>query len=88
MRIVTNNQPRPIISWYELTEKEKQEFDYLEQDNTGTFFRYKGETYALCDFMRTDNLGDWEGVYWFTAFSGLVVKLTNSGYVIVGYIYQ
>jgi hypothetical protein len=30
MKIVTNNQPRDILTWYDLTSEEQKEFDYLE----------------------------------------------------------
>lgn len=31
MKIKTNNQPRDILSWYDLTPAEQKEFDYLEE---------------------------------------------------------
>ena len=40
MKIKTNNQPRDILSWYDLTPAERKEFDYLEEGD-GSFFRYK-----------------------------------------------
>lgn len=48
--IKTNNRPRPIIYGYELTEKEAAEFDYLDDIEIHTFFRYKGELYDLSQF--------------------------------------
>lgn len=53
MEIVTNNQPRDILSWYDLTPVEQKEFDYLPEGE-GSFFRYKGSLYDLGEFMRID----------------------------------
>jgi hypothetical protein len=45
-KIVTNNQFRPLIQAWELTEKERKEFDYLdwpaieEGTDSAEFFRY------------------------------------------------
>lgn len=57
-RFVTNNVPRPLIDAYELNEKERKEFDYLNWDkiengeDSATFFRYKGDLYDLGEFSR------------------------------------
>ena len=53
MKIKTNNQPRDILTWYDLTPAEQNEFDYLEEGE-GSFFRYKGWVYDLGEFMRID----------------------------------
>lgn len=46
MKIVTNNQHRPILFWWDLTEKERQKFDYLDSATATSqeFVRYKGGT--------------------------------------------
>ena len=52
MKVITNNQARPVVYWYELTDKERQEFDYLEteqEQHDATFVRYRGEVYHLED---------------------------------------
>lgn len=51
MQIITNNQPRNLISWYDLTEKERADFDYIE-DGEFNGFRYKGNIYDLGEFVR------------------------------------
>lgn len=51
MQITTNNQPRNLISWYDLTEKEQADFDYIE-DGQFNGFRYKGQAYDLGEFVR------------------------------------
>jgi hypothetical protein len=46
--VITNHQPRLLLSWYELTAGEQAEFDYLDPEDTGReFFRYKGNIYDL-----------------------------------------
>lgn len=87
MQIITNNQPRPIISWYELTEKEKQAFDYLTEEDVSysSFFRYKGWVYYLSDFMRSGTPHGWHGSYGQSFFDAILVKLVDNETVIVGH---
>lgn len=51
MNIVTTDYKyRPLLSWYELTDRErKQNIDYADE---GYFIRYKGDILSLGDFMR------------------------------------
>lgn len=54
MQIKTNHAARPILYWYELTEAERAELDYLDteeaqQDFQG--FRYRGNIYDLREFQ-------------------------------------
>lgn len=76
MKIITNNQPRDILSWYDLTPAEQKEFEYLE-DGDGSFFRYKNCVYDLGEAMRIENIGQWQGSYSETAFSGVLVRYTS-----------
>lgn len=103
MQIKTNNTPRLLLSWYELTEKEKQEFDYLtddtpEEDICNEFFRYKGNVYDLSEFMRIDQTiaphcqrEGWEAWHGYSSdsfFSGILVRYTEDcDRVIVGRYY-
>lgn len=58
MKIVTNNVLRDIIDAWELTAKEREEFDYLDWDaiesgsDSASFFRYRGELYDIGEFSR------------------------------------
>lgn len=58
VEIVTNNVPRYVIEAYQLTEKERKEFDYLNWEaiergeDSAYFVRYRGELYSLSDFVR------------------------------------
>ena len=84
MKIVTNNQPRKVLTWYDLTPEEQKEFDYLEEGE-GSFFRYKDWVYDIGEFMRTEGVVDWQGYCTETAFSGVLVKISSDGdTVIVG----
>lgn len=92
--IQTNNQPRDILSWYDLTPAEQKEFDYLEEGE-GSFFRYKNQAYDLGEFMRIDaNIAPhpqrdgwekWHGYASDSYFSGVLVRYTSDyDQVIVG----
>ena len=88
MKIITNNVPRLTLDAFELTPKEREEFDYLDWaggDVDATFFRYKGQLYDLNEFMRQEG-GDfkaWDGAAPDSYFSGILIKLIDES-VIVG----
>lgn len=86
MQIVTNNQPRPILSWYELTKSEKTNFDYMTEDeaNDAGFFKYKGWVYCLGDFMRDGSPDGWHGHSAQSYFDAVLVKIVDCETVIVG----
>jgi hypothetical protein len=87
MKITTNNQYRDTLNAYDLTSKELESFDYLEEGE-GSFIRYKGRVWDLGEFMRTD-LKDWDGISSDTYFSGAVIKLSEDGEAVkVGYVYS
>lgn len=96
--IRTNNVPRPVINGWDLTEKEKKEFDYLdfsEEAGDGmsrSFFRYKGNVYDLGDCMAVESTNTlckgWDGYYGESYFSAVVVKYVNDYQdVIVGQVF-
>lgn len=96
MKIITNNIPRFTIDAYELSEKERKEFDYLNWEAIGkgedsaTFFRYKGQVYDLGEFMHVDypdgELKGWHGISSQSAFHAIIVKFPDNDMdsVIVG----
>jgi hypothetical protein len=85
MDIKTNHKPRPTVYGWELTDKERAEFDYLDDINGGSFFRYKGAVYDLGEFMRIDHVREclpetftgWHGYQSDTFFSGLLVRYSG-----------
>jgi len=60
--IKTNNQARDVLRSYDLTEKERAEFDYLDEEQIewASFFRCKGQVYDLGEFS-TIVPGDYKG---------------------------
>ena len=82
MKIVTNNQPRPLLDWWDLSEKEQAEFDWLEteeEQSSATFFRYKGQVYCLDEFTHTSTelFDDWDGLSSTSAFSAVLIKFVH-----------
>ena len=86
MKIKTNNQPRDILSWYDLTPEEQEEFGYLEGVE-GSFFRYKNQVHDLGEFMHIDaNIAphphregweNWHSYAPYRCFSGVLVRYTS-----------
>jgi hypothetical protein len=81
IKIITNHHRIPLVYWYELTEKERKEFDYLEtqeDQDSATFFRYRRNTYDMGEFERIDKNTEcfkgWDGKISDTFFSGILVK--------------
>ena len=76
MKIVTNNQHRPILFWWDLTEKERQKFYYLDsttEQESAQFVRYKGELYDLGEFTRATIPG-WDGAQAHSYFNGMLIR--------------
>lgn len=77
LTVVTNNQPRLLLSWDELTPKEQREFDYLEGEARydADFVRYRGRVYELGEFdIAGESLPAWEGAQADSYFSGILVR--------------
>jgi hypothetical protein len=61
--IRTNNVPRDFVDAWELSQKERAEFDYIDWQaiedgrDSATFFRYKGVLYDLGEFLRLHDNG-------------------------------
>ena len=83
--IKTNNHKIPLLSGYELNDKERTELYYIDDFNECTyqFFRYKDYIYDVLEFMTTssmpaDNLlRAWDGYRSDSFFSGIVIKYVN-----------
>ena len=82
MEIKTNNHAYPILSFYDLTDKELKEFDNWEEDKleSDSFIRYKGNIYSLREFIRY-NVEGYDGFCPRTAFSCILIKFIDSDYV-------
>lgn len=84
LTVVTNNVPREVLHWSDLTEEEQAYWSDLLSNTRGcTFFRYNGNCEFLGEFISIDKiltevhpeLKEWDGISSDTAFSGLVIKL-------------
>lgn len=83
--IKTNNVPRQLIFGYELSEKEKADFDYIEDIEAHDFLKYKGEIYDPSDFMYINpskeclpkGFEKWDGYVSDSFFSGILIKYCN-----------
>jgi len=86
MEIISNNKWRDFVYGYELPEKVKSEFDYMNNVDDGTFVLYKGEYYDLGDFLKVDDgyMGalskiDWHGIKSLGFFEALLISISNCG---------
>ena len=87
MTIKTNYRPRDIIHFWDLTEKEQKEFDYLDTEdrqNDAQFVRYRNWVYDLSDFEgSTRGLGapkefaGWDQYQSDSFFSGILIRYVN-----------
>lgn len=91
LEIITNNQPRDILSGLELPTKYRKEFEHLFEDefNEESFFIYKGQAYSIGEFMHTDSFPNWHGSLGDSYFSGVIIRIIDGGEaVIVGRYYS
>lgn len=92
--VKTNLLPRDTFPGDELTEQEKKEYDFLGDELDGhAFFRFKGQVYGLCDFVRTEEGGPlrtagWSGIAAQSAFHGVVISLDRIQRVVVGQVFS
>lgn len=91
LTIRTNNQPRPVIYWHELTAEQQKEFDF-DSASECTYVKYKRGIYCISEFMRVDDnspLKGWDGYESNSYFSGTLVKYCDdTDYVIMGEYYS
>ena len=81
LTITTNNIPRKVLSWYDLTAREQAEFDFDTKEEN-SYFRYKNWCYCLADFMTFDEyapieFAGWQGYHGDSFFSGVVIKFAD-----------
>lgn len=92
MKVITNKQPRELLTWRQLTPNEQKEFDYFDPSEIGEFFRYKGTVYDFQEFVRVDHSSIdkfWHGYSSDSYFSGILVHLCKDNEsVIVGRYYS
>ncbi len=85
LTIKTDYKWKNFLYGYELTEKEKTEFDWMnaEELDTGNFFRYHKRVYSVNEFM---NLGKespfpkpWHGYHGEGFFCGVLLEISEDG---------
>lgn len=79
LKIVTNNVPRDILTYFDLSEKERNQFDWDGADEH-RFIRYKGSVTPLENFLRFPEgtfPAGWQGAASDSYFSGLLIKFTE-----------
>lgn len=82
LKIVTNNHPRPLLTWIELTITERKEFDYIDVNDHDEvyhprFVRAYGNVYDIDDFEHinpSNPLKGWGGFISESFWDGIVVK--------------
>lgn len=77
-RIVTNNQWRNLVYGYELSPKERKEFDYIpeEEFDSHDFVRYRGWTYDINEFERS-NVKGWDGQHADSFYSAVLIRFSD-----------
>lgn len=85
MKVRTNNVPRYLVNWYDLTTKQKADLDWRDTEELQDAFSgfiFKGQVYDLSDFTVIDNVNypvkDWNGAFAQSAFHAVLVKLNPS----------
>lgn len=94
MKIITDSKPRYLLELHELTDKEREDFQYVNEDDPGgyRFFRYRGKVYDTNEFMRipyyceADHpLRKWQGYHAEGFYAGVVLRYADHGdQVVVG----
>ena len=87
MEIISNHKPRNLLYGYELTAKERAQFDYISTDEMDSheFMRYRGQVFDVSEFMAApDDLKPWQGIANDTYFSGTLLRFVDCDRVIVG----
>ena len=84
INIITNNHHHYFKYAHDVPSAVMSDFDWLdEEENMDGFIQYKGIWYHLSGFMKIDSNGydfdDWHGYIVDSAFSGVLIKLSDDG---------
>lgn len=79
--IRTNGRARPVLSWHDLTPRERKQFShYRGEDDGASYVRYRGAVYDLSDFPRAPpSLAPWDGALPDSAFSAVLARFIDNG---------
>ena len=103
VKVVTNNHEREMYYLYELSERDqktiKQDYNWMDAEalDSESFFKYCERWYSLSDFMSLHNkvynpnppdfMDGWDGYLSDSFFSGVLIKVLEDNYCIVGTFY-
>jgi hypothetical protein len=81
MTIKTNNIPRDVLAWFDLTRDERANFaHYRGEDDGAAYVRYGAWVYDLSDTPRApSDLSPWDGMAAETYFSGVLFRFVDDG---------
>jgi hypothetical protein len=81
VNIRTNHHPRDLVSWWDLPESVRSDFDYIDGESrfSPRLFCYRGEWYDSNQFFELPDHPDWRGLRWNgyqsdSYFSGTLVR--------------
>ena len=90
--IKCNYKPRQIKYGYEMPERFKSDFDYIEPEefDLHNFVEYKGQWHDLNEFIRLENGFNgnkyWHGSVALSAFNGVLIHICeDTDYVVMAY---
>jgi hypothetical protein len=84
MIITSNYHTRDLLSYNDLSEKQKEEFNWVLEENRSTgFFLYQGFAYHTSQFQRT-NIKNWDGIHCESLSTGIIAKMKEDGTIVVG----
>lgn len=79
MKIKTNHHWRQFIYRYDVPQEVlKNQFDYLDEDESYKFFQYKKHWYHLSEFLGDTSIKPWHGVYNHSNSAGIIIKLSDN----------
>jgi hypothetical protein len=76
IRSTTNNRARDLLSFYELTEEQRAEFDYLDDEEEHyslRFFMFRGMVWDAHEFERSD-MTSYDGVQGQSYFDAVAIR--------------
>jgi len=92
LTIRTNNQPRDVLFWHDLSPAEQAEFSYLDSEEkreSARFGRYRGWIYNLHNMERDMSRGlegsmpeafhGWDDFLCQSYFSGILIRWIDNG---------
>lgn len=88
MHVSGNGHARDVLYWKDLTDVEREEWDYLRLTDSDwrSFTRFRGEVYSLEDFEIAEGIFKglgYHGVLTLSAFSAILVRYITVDSVVV-----